>query len=91
MRKTYERNFKLKVCKSIETQESTVGSIVKEYEISRPIISRWLAEYYEYGSKSFCGNGNKKPDKMEIYVLEKRIKELEIENNILKKFEHFVK
>lgn len=91
MRKTYERDFKLKICQDIESGVASVGSIAKEYAVSRPIVSRWLAEYKRYGKKAFTGKGKRLPGKAEIYVLQKQVETLMQENEILKKFEQFVK
>ena len=91
MRKTYERAFKLKVCKDIVSKDISVKEVAEEYNISRPIVSRWVSEYLRYGSKAFSGKGKRLPDKADFYVLEQENKRLREENEILKKFEVFVK
>lgn len=91
MKKYYEREFKIQVCKEIEKGTSSVSYISKEYGISRPIVSRWLAEYQRYKNKAFSGKGNRLPDQAKLYALEKKVETLELENEILKKFERFVK
>lgn len=91
MRNQYDKEFKLKVCKDIEKGTTTVAAVAKEYSISRPIVSRWVSEYRRYQNKAFSGHGNRLPDKAQIYVLQKQIEELKMENDFLKKFERFVK
>lgn len=91
MRNQYDKEFKVKVCKNILKGETSVSAVSKEYSISRPIVSRWVSEYRRYQNKAFSGHGNRLPDKAQIYVLQKQIEELQLENEILKKFEHFVK
>lgn len=91
MRKTYERDFKTKVCKDIANKTSTVGGLAKEYQISRPIISRWVSEYNRYGKDAFTGKGIRLPDQSKIYAITEENKRLREENEILKKFETFVK
>lgn len=91
MRKTYERAFKLEVCKGIVSKDVSVKEVSEEYNISRPIVSRWVSEYRRYGSKAFAGKGKRLPDKADFYVLEQENKRLREENEILKKFEVFVK
>ncbi len=90
MRKTYDRGFKLNICKKINKKEVTVTEIANEYGISRPVISRWVSEYNRYGNKAFSGKGNRLPDKARLYALEKELEQLKEENEILKKFEMFV-
>ena len=57
MRKTYSKEFKLQVCHSITTGKYTVTEVAKQYAISRPIVSRWLAEYKRYSKDAFTGKG----------------------------------
>jgi transposase len=91
MRKTYDKDFKLKVAKDIKNGTKTVTEVANEFKISRPIVSRWLAEFNRYGKRAFSGRGNKLPDRAKIHAFEKEIKRLKEENEILKKFEVFVK
>lgn len=87
----YNKDFKIQICKAIEANATTVGKAAKEYAISRPIVSRWLAEYKKYGNKAFSGKGNRLPDQAKLYALESEIERLKTENEILKKFAAFVK
>jgi transposase len=66
MRKTYDKDFKFKVA--------------NEFKISRPIVSRWLAEFNRYGKRAFSGRGNKLPDRAKIHAFEKEIKQLKEEH-----------
>ena len=54
-------------------------------------MSRWVSEYERYGNKAFSGKGKRLPDRATIYALEQENKRLKEENEILKKFETFVK
>ncbi len=65
--------------------------LYKVYNIQRTTISRWVAEYKRYKNKAFTGNGNKLPKNIELEYLKQRNKELEMENDILKKFEQLAK
>ena len=91
MRKTYDKAFKVKVAKNIITEDTSVSQVANEYGISRPIISRWVAEYKRYKNKAFSGRGKRLPDKAKLYALEQENKRLKEENEILKKFGAFVK
>ncbi len=91
MRKTYSKEFKISVCQSIISEETSVTKVAKDYGISRPIVSRWLAEYKRYGNDAFSGKGNRLPDKAKLYALKKENKLLREELEILKKFEEFAK
>ena len=91
MRKTYSKAFKINIIKQINNKQTTVSSVASEYGISRPIISRWVSEYHRYGNEAFSGKGVKLPDKAKQFALEEEVQRLKQENEILKKFERFVK
>lgn len=55
MRKTYDRTFKLEIVRKIVDKEITVSAVASEYNISRPIVSRWVTEFNRYGNKAFSG------------------------------------
>lgn len=90
MRKTYDKEFKVKVAKNIINELTTVGQVSKDFGVTRPMVSRWVAEYKRYKSKAFTGRGKRLPDKAKLYTLEQENKRLKEENEILKKFEAFV-
>ncbi|WP_324254737.1 transposase [Enterococcus sp. CWB-B31] len=91
MRKTYDREFKLKISQNLLEKKVTTKRISEEYNISRPTISRWVSEYPRYGKNVFVGQGKRLPDKEDFYILEQENKRLTEENEILKKFDTFVK
>lgn len=91
MRKTYSKEFKLQVCHSITTGKHTVTEVANQYAISRPIVSRWLAEYKRYSKDAFTAKGVRLPEGAKVYALEKEIKRLQGEDMILKKFSEFAK
>jgi len=90
MRKTYDKEFKVKVAKDIINELTTVGQVSKDFGVTRPMVSRWVAEYKRYKNKAFTGRGKRLPDKAKLYTLEQENKRLKEENEILKKFEAFV-
>ena len=81
MRKTYDRDFKIKVSKDIGNGLITVSEVAREYNISRPIVSRWVAEYNRYGNKAFSGNGKRLPSNEKIYILEEENKRFNLGEN----------
>ena len=61
-------------------------------ESQEQTIYRWLREYDKYGKEAFKGFGNVRVDnEYKIKLLEKKNKQLEQENEILKKFQVFLK
>ena len=92
-RKIYNKSFKVLAVKMILEDNQKVSKAAKELGISASMLARWVYEYETYGEeKSFPGNGNEIVNKdFEIKKLNKKINNLRMENEILKKFQAFLK
>ena len=76
----YNSEFKLLVAKkAIESR--TYSEVAREYEISVCNVKRWMQEYKRYGDLAFEDGG----PEQRVRDMEKRIADLEEENDILKK------
>ena len=70
--------------------EMTVKDLSEELGIKDSTLRRWACEHEEMGDGAFPGNGSPKIEKdYEITKLEKKVEELERENEILKNFRAF--
>lgn len=56
--------------------------IIREYELTASALDRWVAQSETSGS--FKEKDNKTPELLELEKLRKQIKQLEMENDILK-------
>jgi transposase len=83
-RKNFSREFKLQVVKELEGLK-TLAQVVREYEIDQSVAGRWYREYKKYGDKAFLGNGHIYKEDAHIAQLERKIGQLTIENDFLKK------
>lgn len=83
-RRMYSRDFKLQVVKELEGTKTLV-QIVREYEIEQSVVGRWYREYRQYGDNAFKGNGKTYKEDARISTLERKIGQLTIENDFLKK------
>lgn len=91
-RKTYTKDFKLGAVNQVIQEGKKVSVIAKELGIIPTMLSRWIYEYKENGEAAFSGNGRKIANSdFEKEILKKKVKELELENEILKKFHAFLK
>ncbi len=65
----------------------SVVEICRELDIPTSVLSRWRREYDELGKNSFPGKGNPKltDEQKEIAELRKRLRDAELERDILKK------
>lgn len=91
-RKVYDRQFKISAVKVALEDEVTVTQVAKELGVNGNVLRRWINEYEEYGEEAFPGYGNALLNATyEIKKLQKKNEELKMENDILKKFQAFLK
>ena len=68
MRRTYSRDFKIKVCELVIKENLSTAIVAEKFGIHRVMLCRWVSEYQEYGSEAFVGTGHQK---MENEILKK--------------------
>lgn len=86
VRKKYDRVFKDRAVELIKHRKN-LSELARELGISAAQLYKWRKESAEFGSGSFPGNGNLKqtPEQERINSLEKKLKDSELELEILKK------
>lgn len=80
-RKTYTDEFKKQIVALYENGKPT-RDLVQEYGISPAAVYKWVKEYRNSGS--FRAADNRTPEENRILELEKELKQLRMENDILK-------
>jgi transposase len=85
MTKIYTREFKIEAVRLAEVSNKPYSEVAGELGISQSALYRWRQEYRLDAQQAFPGKGNLKADDQEIAALRKRVRELEMENEILKK------
>jgi transposase len=81
----YDAAFKLECIRMVEEDGLNGMEVSRKLGIHEKTIYRWIAEHRKNGDAAFPGKGNQTPDYAEIRRLNKRIRDLEEENEILKK------
>ena len=86
-RKSYSKAEKLEIVKLSLSETETVKSIAKRFEVNSNTVYLWRKKYLKNEETAFPGKGNKELTATErkIQDLEKRLKETELERDILKK------
>lgn len=85
MGKIFSPEFKGQVCKRIVEGGEKVSQVSLELDIHENTLHNWVRTYKERNGKPFVGSGNIKPEDAEMKRLQKEIRELREENEILKK------
>ena len=86
VRKIYDRAFKEKAVQ-LSYDRHNISELARELGVTAPQVYKWRKEYEEFGQGSFPGNGNSKqtPEQERITELERKLKDAELERDILKK------
>ena len=91
-RAVYDKQFKMAAVKHAQSVDQSVIEVAKTLGISGSPLRRWINEYDQYGESAFPGHGNALFNSTyEVKKLQKQIDELKLENEILKKFQAFLK
>lgn len=83
-RRSFTREFKLERIRELELGKSPTA-IGREHGIHPVLITKWKKEYYENPGQAFRGNGNIYKEEAKIAELERKIGQLYVENEFLKK------
>ena len=85
-RKLYDSAFKSKAV-ALSNERANISELARELGIKVTLLYKWRKEYEKFGEGSFPGNGNLKltPEQEKIRLLEKQLKDTELERDILKK------
>lgn len=85
-RKKYDVAFKERAVQ-LSKERKNLSELARELGIYPAQLYKWCKEVEEFGAGSFPGNGNLKqtPEQERISILEKKLKDAELERDILKK------
>ena len=83
-RRTFTREFKLKVIREIEAGKSQ-AQVAREYQITENTISKWRRQHRQYQDRAFAGRGHGYTDEARMHELERMVGRLTMENDFLKK------
>jgi len=80
--------YKKEIIKLVTEQKKGCTEVARSIGVSDTTIREWVKKYSEYGKDAFPGKGNLRPDDKEVRDLKNKIRDLEMENEILKKAMH---
>ena len=81
-KKYYEENFKKQIIKIYNQGNHTYRELSEQYGIAASTMRQWVIRYNN--TRSFNAEDNKTDEEKRIKELEKKVKQLEMENDILK-------
>ena len=83
-RRQFTREFKLQVLQEADT-DKTISQLAREHQVHPTLIHRWLQQLRLQGDRAFPGNGKAVSDEARIAALERKVGQLTMENDLLKK------
>lgn len=85
-RKIYDSAFKIKAVE-LSNERSNITELSRELGIRVSMLYKWRKDYDTFGTSSFPGKGTLKqtPEQKIISDLEAKLKEAELERDIIKK------
>ena len=93
-RRMYSRDLKVAAMREIDGGRR-IGEVARQLELSPKLLERWRGEWQARGELAFPGNGRQGvspvlPERQRIAELERKIGQLTMENDFLKKaLQHF--
>lgn len=88
MAQTYSSEFKEEACKRVQTGVPA-AQVARELGINVNTLYTWMTRFKKHPQDPFVGSGNLHQEDAEMRALKKRIKDLEEENEFLKKASAF--
>ena len=84
-RRKFTREFKREAVKLIEDRGVTVAQAARDLGVHGTVLRRWVQEGAADSQQAFPGQGQMKPDQVEIERLRREVTKLKAERDILKK------
>jgi transposase len=84
-RRKFTRDYKLAAIQPLLAGEKSVTQQAADLGIGRTELQRWLSAFKSEGAEAFPGSGHQTSEQAQITELKRRLREAEMERDILKK------
>jgi len=84
-KREYDKEFKIQAVRLVEEEGLSQAKVGRDLGVSHVNISRWVEQYGKHKSDAFPGKGKLRPEDQRIRDLEKQLKRVTMEREILKK------
>jgi transposase len=84
-RRKFSREFKLEAVKLVRDRGVTAAQASRDLGVHANVLRKWVRELETDPVQAFPGNGQMKPEQLEIDRLRKEVAKLKAERDILKK------
>jgi transposase len=84
-RRKFTREFKLEAVKLVKERGISVAQASRDLEVHGNMLRKWIRDFEADPQRSFPGQGQMKPEQLEIERLRREVIRLKAERDILKK------
>ncbi len=84
-RRKFTREFKLEAVRLVKDRGVSAAQAAKDLGVHLTVLRRWIKDFSSDPQQAFPGNGQMKPEQLEIQRLRKEVTKLKAECDILKK------
>lgn len=84
-KKTYTKEFKLGAARLVVDQKRKPSAVARDLGVSTASMTKWVRDYRKSGVGAFPGKGFLTPEEEQIRKLEKEVRRLTMERDLLKK------
>ena len=84
-RRRFGREFKLEAVKLVHERGVTVTQAARNLDLHANLLRKWVKDFAADPQHAFPGEGQMKPEQLEIERLRREVQKLKAERDILKK------
>ena len=84
-RRKFSREFKLEAVRLVRERGVTAAQAARDLDVHENVLRKWVREFDADPRQAFPGQGQMKPEQLEIDRLRKEVAKLKAERDILKK------
>ena len=84
-RRSFTREFKLEAVKLIKERGVSVAQAARDLDVHGNMLRKWVRDFEFDPQQAFPGQGQMKPEQLEIERLRREVIKLKAERDILKK------
>src|SRR5215204_1261041 len=84
-RRRFGREFKLEAVKLVRGRGVTVAQAARDLDLHENLLRKWVKDFAADPQHAFPGQGQMKPEQLEIERLQREVQKLKAERDILKK------
>ena len=83
-RRHFTGEFKHQVLQEVDLGKG-VSQVARQYQVHPTLIHRWRQQLRHHGERAFPGNGKAHSEEAKVAALERKVGQLTMENDLLKK------